>query len=90
MFFANFPVSCCRAQPPTFSTATAFSIYKYELSKLKVPEIKQRFVLELKNRFSCLTETESDETGNDDTQNAESVDEKWSKIKKAYCETAKS
>ena len=36
---------------------------KYELSKLKVPEIKQRFVLELKNRFSCLAETESDETG---------------------------
>ena len=64
--------------------------WKYELSKPKVPEIKQRFVLELKNRFSCLTETEFDETGNDDTQNAESVDEKWSKIKKAYCETAKS
>ncbi|KAL9979214.1 hypothetical protein ACROYT_G016844 [Oculina patagonica] len=66
---------------------------KYELSKLKVPEIKQRFVLELKNRFSCLVGTESDEsdeTGNDDTQNAESVEEKWSNIKKAYSETAKS
>ena len=26
MFFANFPVSCCRAQPPAFSyAATAFS-----------------------------------------------------------------
>ena len=25
MFFANFPVSCCRAQPPAFSFATAFS-----------------------------------------------------------------
>ena len=53
--------------------------WKYELSKPKVPEIKQRFVLELKNRFSCLTETEFDETGNDDTQNAESVEEKWLK-----------
>ena len=63
---------------------------RYELSKLKVPEIKQRFVLELKNRFSCLAETELDETGNDDTQNAESVEEKWSNIKKAYSETAKS
>ncbi|KAL9961073.1 hypothetical protein ACROYT_G029954 [Oculina patagonica] len=63
---------------------------KYELSKLKVPEIKQRFVLELKNRFSCLAGTESDETGEDDTQNAESVEEKWSNIKKAYSETAKS
>ena len=63
---------------------------KYELSKLKVPEIKQRFVLELKNRFSCLAETESDETGNDDTQSAESVEEKWSNIKKAFSDTAKS
>ena len=25
MFFTNFPVSCCRAQPPDFLTATAFS-----------------------------------------------------------------
>jgi len=49
---------------------------KNELSNLKVPEIKQRFVLELKNRFSCLAETESEETGNNDTQNAESVEEK--------------
>ena len=57
---------------------------KYKLSKLKVPEIKQRFVLELKNRFSYLTEMESDETGNDDTQSAESIKEKWSNIKKAY------
>ncbi|KAL9958257.1 hypothetical protein ACROYT_G035251 [Oculina patagonica] len=63
---------------------------KYGLSKLKVPEIKQRFFLELKNRFSCLAGTESDETGKDDTQNAESVEEKWSNIKKAYSETAKS
>ena len=63
---------------------------RYELRKLKVPEIKQRFVLELKNRFSCLVETELDETGNDDTQNAESVEEKWSNIKKAYSKTAKS
>ena len=55
-----------------------------------MPEIKQRFVLELKKIFSCLTETESDETGNDDTQNAESIEEKWSNIKKAYYETAKS
>ena len=52
---------------------------RYELSKLKVPEIKQRFVLELKNRLSCLAKTELDETGNDDTQNAESVEEKWSR-----------
>ncbi len=37
-----------------------------------------------------MAETESDETGNDDTQNAESVEEKWSNIKKAYSETAKS
>ena len=28
-----------------------------------MPEIKQRFVLELKKRFSCLPETELDETG---------------------------
>ena len=55
-----------------------------------MPEIKQRFVLELKNGFSCLAETELGETGNDDTQNAESVEEKWSNIKKAYSETAKS
>ena len=55
-----------------------------------MPEIKQRFVLELKNRFSYLTEMESDETGNDDTQSAESIKEKWSNIKKAYCKTAKS
>ena len=47
---------------------------KYELSKLKLTEIKQRFVFELKNRFSCLAETEQHETGNDDTQNVESVE----------------
>ena len=55
---------------------------KYELSKLKVPEFKLKFVLELKN--SCLAESEMDEMGNDDIQNAESVEKKWDNIKKVY------
>ena len=62
---------------------------KYELSKLKVPEIKRKFVLEHKNRFSCLAENEMDEMGNDDIQNAKSVEKKWDNIKKPYSETAK-
>ena len=37
-----------------------------------------------------MAETEPDETGNDDTQSAESVEEKWANIKKAYSDTAKS
>ena len=56
---------------------------KYELSKLKVAEIKQRLVLEVENRFSCLAETEPNGTGNDDTQNVEGVEEKWLNIKKS-------
>ena len=48
---------------------------KYELSKLKVPEIKHKFVLELKNRFSSLTESEMNEMGYDDIQNAERVEQ---------------
>ena len=56
-----------------------------------MPEIKQRFVLELKNRFSCLAETEPDETGkNDHSQSAECVEEKWANIKKAYSDTVES
>ena len=34
---------------------------KYDVNKLRNPEIRKEFVLELRNRFSCLTEEIEDE-----------------------------
>lgn len=58
---------------PTSSTG-------YEKCKPKVPEIRQRFQLELRNRFSALNEST--------TNDPEDVEQKWCNIKNAYNETA--
>ena len=64
-------------------TQGAATARNFKLGKLKVPGIKQRFVVELKNRFGRLTEIEPDEMGNGN------VEKKWDNIKKAHSETAK-
>jgi hypothetical protein len=57
-----------------------------DITKLKSPEVKREFTLELRNRFRALANTsESDDV--DDDQ--ESLEEKWDNIKKAYTESAK-
>ena len=51
-----------------------------DVTRLACPVTKQEFVLELRNRFSALTDT-SEETDNDATN-------KWDTIKKTYVEVA--
>ena len=50
---------------------------RYETCKLKVPEINQRFIMELKNRFSVLGHENSNE-----------LEESWEKFKDIYNQTA--
>ena len=50
---------------------------RYESCKLKIPEIKERFSLELKNRFSALTDIEEQD-----------IDSHWTEFKNIYNETA--
>ena len=50
---------------------------RYETCKLKVPEIKQQFKLEIRNRFSVL----EDDSGND-------LEKKWEEFKSIYNDTA--
>ena len=56
---------------------------KYDLQKLKVRETKQKFSLELKNRFSSLAvdEDEADSV-------VEVMERRWKNLKEAYNETA--
>ena len=58
---------------PTSST-------RYETCKLKVPEIRQQFQLELRNTFSALSEST--------TNDPEDVEQKLCNIKNAYNKTA--
>ena len=61
---------------------------KYDVNKLRNPEIRKEFVLELRNRFSCLTkeEIEDDALDNGDY---DSIERCWSNVKTAYSATAK-
>lgn len=60
---------------------------RFEESRLRVPEIRQQFQLELRNRFSILQTSDQNDMGADDHQNSEQPDQS-NKIKTAYTETA--
>ena len=67
---------------------------RYEESKLRLPEVRQQFQIELRNRFSILQTPDQNDTDTDDHQNSElsdpadRIEQKWQKIKDAYTETA--
>ena len=52
---------------------------KTDVDKLKNPQIRQEFILQLRNRFSILEEASGAEELN--------IDSIWSEIKAAYCKT---
>ena len=65
---------------------------KYECSKLKIPEVRQEFELELRNRFSCLDDndhqTSADwDEGEEHTQ--PDLEQKWESFKLVFNESAK-
>ncbi|XP_078381473.1 uncharacterized protein LOC144664241 [Oculina patagonica] len=67
---------------------------RYEKSKLRAPEVRQQFQLELRNRFSILQTTDQNDRDTDGHQNSEpsdpasSIKQRWQKIKNTYTETA--
>ncbi len=67
---------------------------RYEESKRRAPEVRQQFQLELRNRFSILQTPDQNDRDTDGHQNSEpsdpanSIEQRWQKIKNAYTETA--
>ena len=53
---------------------------RLDIEKIKIPDVKKAFKLELKNRFSALDNT--------DTEDHDNIQEKWNTIKKTYVEAA--
>ena len=62
-------------------------IRRYDTSKLKKPEIRKQFQLELKNRFSCLSvEDEEEENRSGSALASENeVERKWEKVRDTFC-----
>lgn len=61
-------------------------VKKYDTSKLRQKATRDKFTLELRNRFSCLQE-DGDENDAADSEDS-TVEKKWSKFKDAYNQTA--
>ena len=61
---------------------------RYDVNKLRNPEIRKEFVLELRNRFSCLTEEEIENEDLDSGGN-DNIERCWKNVKTAYSRTAK-
>jgi len=59
---------------------------KYNTAKLKVPEVAQKFKIELRNRFSCLADEEANNS--DDQAQVQDLENDWKKIKETYQKTA--
>ena len=57
---------------------------RYEESKLKIKETREKYMLELRNRFSCLEQEDETQTTEQDV-----IEREWNKIKTAYNESAK-
>ena len=59
----------------------------YNVQKLMLKDVIQKFSLELKNRFCCLAETETGEEEKEDDAQMEpttSLEKKWNNFKKTY------
>ena len=61
-------------------------VKKYNTSKLQQKVTREKFTLELRNRFSCLQE--EDDEFNDANPEGGTVEKKWSNFKDAYNKTA--
>jgi len=67
---------------------------RYEESKLRIPEVRQQFQLELRNRFRILQTPDQKDTDIDGHQNSEQpdptndIEQRWQKIKTTYTESA--
>ena len=66
---------------------------KYEISKLNSTDVQKEFVLELRNRFSCLKIEETEDNEEEETDRRTEVDSNieqcWKSVKKTFNETAK-
>ena len=61
---------------------------RYDVNKLRNPEIQKEFVLELRNSFSCLTE-EGTESEDLDSGGNDNIERCWKNVKTAYSITVK-
>ena len=65
---------------------------KYECSKLRIPEVRREFELELRNRFSCLEDNDHQTTGDWDEGEEHTLpdlEQKWESFKSVFNESAK-
>ena len=77
-------IKLCRVGKKAVNTS------KYEYSKLRIPEVRQEFELELRNRFSCLEDNDHQTTdwdkGEEHTQ--PDLEQAWESFKSVFNESA--
>ena len=76
----------CRVGKKTSSNS------KYECSKLRIPEVRREFELELRNRFSCLEDNDHHTTADwdeDEEHMQPDLEQKWEGFKSVFNESAK-
>ena len=60
---------------------------KYECSKLRIPEVRREFQLELKSRFSCLDDNDHQTTADWDEceeHTQPDLEQKWESVKSVF------
>ena len=62
---------------------------KYECSKLRIPEVRREFELELRNRFSCLENNDHQTTDEGEELTQPDLEQKWGSFKSVFNESAK-
>ena len=62
---------------------------QFSYQKLKQKEVKQKFTIELKNRFSCLQVDETDEEHSEEPTVNAKLEKRWKTFKDSYNDTAK-
>ena len=62
---------------------------RYNYQKLKQKEVRQKFTIELKNRFSCLQVDEAEVVGSEGNTVSTRLEKHWNTFKDAYNDTAK-
>ena len=80
LVIAKIKLRLCRVEKKTNG------LEKYNTAKLKVPEVAQKFKIELRNRFSCLANDEANNS--DDQAQVQDLENDWTKIKETYQKTA--
>ena len=62
---------------------------RFNYQKLEQKEVKQKFTIELKNRFSCLQVDETDEEHSEEPTVNAKLEKRWRNFKDSYNDTAK-